>query len=139
MPNTSTLTHPEASPRRTKKSATVAPVVSETKVAGPETKRPAADSLGGLNGLIKASLGEISPYEDIPTDIPLDLIVPDANNPESRIDPTAHDIIELSESIKSVGQLTPLMVRRLSGRRFQIIFGHRRFTALQLADFKTAK
>lgn len=39
-------------------------------------------------------------------------------------------IIELSESIKAVGLLQPILVRP-KGERFEIVFGHRRFMAVQ--------
>ncbi|MBA7494476.1 Nucleoid occlusion protein [subsurface metagenome] len=39
-------------------------------------------------------------------------------------------IIELSESIKAMGQLQPILIRP-KGERYEIVYGHRRFMAVQ--------
>ena len=47
------------------------------------------------------------------------------------IDP--EKLLELSESIKAIGQLQPILVRP-KGKRYEIVYGHRRFLAAQLLD-----
>lgn len=55
-------------------------------------------------------------------------------HPKNRtIDPAGPDIKELAQSIAEHGQLDPMRVRPLSGGKYQIISGERRYHALVLA------
>jgi len=47
-----------------------------------------------------------------------------------RLDINPDTILELSESIKAIGLLQPILVRP-KGERYEIVFGHRRFLATQ--------
>lgn len=50
---------------------------------------------------------------------------------------TADEITELSESIKSMGILHPLLVRPLSDGRYEVVSGHQRKKAAERAGLKT--
>lgn len=57
-----------------------------------------------------------------------------APNPwQPREDPTAEDLQELRESVREHGILEPLLVRRLPDGSLQVLAGHRRLAAAQLA------
>lgn len=58
-------------------------------------------------------------------------IVPNLENPRKSI--SIDELNELASSIKAVGLLQPITVRPL-GEQFQIVCGHRRFKAAQMAD-----
>ena len=60
--------------------------------------------------------------------IPLDQVDQEFNNIRAGYDPK--NIEELAESIKRIGLLQPIIVRREDGR-YQIICGHRRFLAVK--------
>lgn len=75
------------------------------------------------------------------TMLAVDRLVESPTNPRS----TFRGLEDLAESIKKVGLLQPLMVRSLlsqdgstplSEERFEIVFGHRRFRAAQLAGMR---
>ena len=51
-------------------------------------------------------------------------------------DNTSEQIVSLSESIKKQGVLTPLIVRKIQGEKYDIISGHRRKRACMLANIK---
>jgi ParB family chromosome partitioning protein len=57
-------------------------------------------------------------------------------NPRTRIDQNA--LNELAENIKQKDILQPLLVRPLEDKRFEVVFGRRRFLAAQLAEQKAA-
>lgn len=63
--------------------------------------------------------------------IPVDMIEPNPYQPRMSFDPEALD--ELSESIKTLGLIQPITVRRKSEGRYQIISGERRFRACRQA------
>ena len=60
----------------------------------------------------------------------LEKIVPNPNQPRKTFD--EESIVELSQSIKQVGLIQPLIVRRLSNGTFELIAGERRLRALKL-------
>ena len=64
--------------------------------------------------------------------IPVDLIEPNPYQPRMSFDQEALE--ELAESIKTLGLIQPITVRRKSDGRYQIISGERRFRACRLAD-----
>ena len=59
--------------------------------------------------------------------IPVDMIEPNPYQPRMSFGPEALD--ELAESIRSLGLIQPITVRRVSEGRYQIISGERRFRA----------
>lgn len=66
--------------------------------------------------------------------VPLSSLVESPTNPRQ----TFHGLEDLAASIKSVGLLSPLMVRENPGdaERFEIVFGHRRFRAAKMAGLE---
>ena len=74
---------------------------------------------------------------DLVTEVPLAELHPFVNHPfEVRDD---EDMQKLVESIKENGVLTNLTVRRRAGGGYEIISGHRRFHAAQLAGLESIK
>jgi ParB family chromosome partitioning protein len=67
-------------------------------------------------------------------DIDLKLINPNPYQPRKKFDQSK--LVELSQSIKEYGILTPILVRKF-GDRYQIVAGERRFRAAQLSKLKT--
>ena len=67
----------------------------------------------------------------------LEKIVPNPNQPRKTFD--EESIVELSQSIKQVGLIQPLIVRRLSNGTFELIAGERRLRALKLLGEKKAR
>lgn len=65
--------------------------------------------------------------------IPVEKIEPNPFQPRATFDEDALE--ELAESIKTLGLIQPITVRRLSDQRYQIISGERRFRASKLAGF----
>lgn len=68
-------------------------------------------------------------------EIALDLIVPNPNQPRRTFDDAA--LAELAESIKQVGLIQPLIVRR-TRTGYQLVAGERRLRAMKLIGRKTA-
>lgn len=67
--------------------------------------------------------------------IPVDLIEPNPFQPRLSFDQSALE--ELTDSIRTLGLIQPITVRRISEGRFQIISGERRFKACRLAGMMT--
>ena len=63
--------------------------------------------------------------------IPVDMIEPNPYQPRMNFDQEALE--ELTDSIKTLGLIQPITVRTISGNRYQIISGERRFRACRLA------
>src|SRR5271156_2908419 len=68
-------------------------------------------------------------------DLPLSILTESKTNPRRIFDAAA--LNELAESIRSQGVLSPLLVRPLNERSFEIVAGARRYRAAQLADAAT--
>jgi ParB family chromosome partitioning protein len=68
--------------------------------------------------------------------LPLSLLTESQTNPRRIFDETALE--ELAESIRTHGILSPLLVRPLNERIFEIVAGARRYRAAQLAGVETA-
>lgn len=68
--------------------------------------------------------------------LPLSILTESQTNPRRIFDQAALE--ELAESIRTHGILSPLLVRPLSERGFEIVFGARRYRAAQLAGVETA-
>ncbi len=64
-------------------------------------------------------------------EIPVSAIVANRRQPRQAFDEDS--MAELAASIESVGLLQPVVVRRLSGERYELIMGERRWRACQLA------
>jgi len=68
-------------------------------------------------------------------DLPLSNLIESATNPRRIFDHEA--LKELAASIRSQGILSPLLVRPLTERSFEIVAGARRYRAAQLAEAET--
>ncbi|PLW83446.1 chromosome partitioning protein ParB [Kineobactrum sediminis] len=64
-------------------------------------------------------------------DLPVDLVQRGKYQPRRDIDPES--LQELAASIKAQGVMQPIVVRPISGRRYEIIAGERRWRAAQMA------
>ena len=69
------------------------------------------------------------------TEIPLEDITPNPFQPRLTFDEEA--LAELAESIRNVGVIQPVTLRRVDGGKYQIISGERRFRAAQAAALKS--
>lgn len=78
---------------------------------------------------LSALLGE-EVHPENPSEVSIDLIEPNSQQPRNRFDDAALD--ELARSITANGVVQPIVVRRSEGR-FQIIAGERRWRAAQRA------
>lgn len=67
--------------------------------------------------------------------IPVDMIEPNPFQPRMSFDQTALE--ELASSIRTLGLIQPITVRKLSDNRYQIISGERRYKACRLAGMTT--
>lgn len=65
--------------------------------------------------------------------IPLDMIEPNPYQPRMSFDSEA--LNELAESIRTLGLIQPITVRKIDDSRFQIISGERRYRACRLCGF----
>ncbi|MCF0176813.1 MAG: ParB/RepB/Spo0J family partition protein [Bacteroidales bacterium] len=88
--------------------------------------------VGYINKEIAGS-GPVRDTSDI-LRIPVDLIEPNPYQPRMTFDQEALD--ELAASIRTLGLIQPITVRRHQGGRYQIISGERRFRASRLAGLE---
>lgn len=92
----------------------------------------------GLDALLSGSIGTDESPAAIPEsdlrDIPVDLLQRGRYQP--RIDMREETLTELAESIKAQGVVQPIVVRPISGERYEIIAGERRWRASQLAGLQ---
>src|SRR5580765_1425173 len=68
--------------------------------------------------------------------IPMEWLEDSPTNPRKRID--EKKLLELAESIKVKGIYQPLLVRPREAKRFEVVFGRRRYLAAQRAEQKAA-
>lgn len=85
----------------------------------------------GLGALIEGANDDNKPEQAAINEIEISLI--EANPWQPRTDFDQERLEELSASIKNVGIIQPLTLRRLENGRYQIIAGERRFRASKLA------
>lgn len=83
-------------------------------------------------------LGSLISMDDVPArgssainDISLDQITPNPDQPRTTFDEAALE--ELATSIRELGIIQPLSLRKVSGNSYQIIAGERRYRAAKLA------
>lgn len=67
-------------------------------------------------------------------DIPIDRIIPNPNQPRTNFNETA--LQELAQSIKELGVIQPITVRKVQNK-FELISGERRYKASQIAGLQT--
>ena len=88
-------------------------------------------SLGrGLDALISTDTVKTGGSSSI-SEIPVSQIKANPNQPRREFDPEA--LQELSDSIKEIGIIQPITLRKMDDGTYQIIAGERRFRASQLA------
>ena len=80
----------------------------------------------------KASVNNRNEYQMIP----MEWLEDSPTNPRKRMDEAK--LNELAENIKEKGIYQPLLIRPLEEKRFQVVFGRRRFLAAQRAGIKAA-
>lgn len=99
---------------------------------------PGADSfrkpVGYVNKELVGTKGRQTNTADI-LRIPVDMIEPNPFQPRMSFDQTALD--ELADSIRTLGLIQPITVRRITDNRYQIISGERRYKACRLAGMGT--
>ena len=92
-------------------------------------------SLGrGLDALISTDAVKTEGSSSI-SEIAINLIKANPNQPRREFDPEA--LQELSDSIKEIGIIQPITLRKMDDGTYQIIAGERRFRASQLAGLTT--
>ena len=96
------------------------------------TKKPKGLGLG-LEALLGPKVRDTpaAPGDEAPTVLKLAQLQPGKYQPRTRMDEGS--LYELAESIKSQGIMQPVLVRPLTGGRYEIIAGERRFRAASLA------
>ncbi len=85
----------------------------------------------GLSALLSET--PTTPSEDL-KEIDIDLIEPNNVQPRTRFDET--QLEELAQSIKNNGVVQPILVRRTTGERYEIVAGERRWRAAQRAGLQ---
>jgi len=80
------------------------------------------------------------PHEEVSLDdslqyFPLDMIQPGKYQP--RVDMSEDSLDELADSIRAQGLVQPIVVRPISGGRYEIIAGERRWRASQIVGLET--
>jgi len=85
----------------------------------------------GLDALL--SEGETPEGERLLT-LPVSSLMPGRYQPRTRMDESA--LAELADSIKAQGLMQPILARSVSGGKYEIIAGERRWRASQLAGLK---
>ena len=99
---------------------------------------PNADALrkpvGYVNKEVVGTRGRQENTADI-LRIPVDMIEPNPYQPRMSFDQTALE--ELAASIRTLGLIQPVTVRRVTDNRYQIISGERRYKACRLAGMTT--
>lgn len=84
---------------------------------------------------VKVNVAPSSKPEADIVKVPIDLVEPNPYQPRMSFD--AEALEELAESIRALGLIQPITVRRKSDGKFQIISGERRFRASRLAGMDT--
>jgi ParB family transcriptional regulator, chromosome partitioning protein len=67
--------------------------------------------------------------------LPVELIAPNPNQPRRQFDEEA--LLALADSIRARGVIQPVLVRPLSGGRYELVAGERRWRAAQLAELES--
>jgi ParB family chromosome partitioning protein len=84
----------------------------------------------GLDALIDTSEVHTEGSSNL-NEVDIALIEPNPNQPRREFDPEA--LQELASSIRELGIIQPITLRKVNGQRYQIIAGERRWRASQLA------
>lgn len=87
----------------------------------------------GLSALLSETPSGTAANEEL-REVDIDLIEPNNVQPRTRFDET--QLEELAQSIKTNGVVQPILVRKTSGGRYQIVAGERRWRAAQRAGLQ---
>ncbi|WP_029888511.1 ParB/RepB/Spo0J family partition protein [Polycyclovorans algicola] len=98
-----------------------------------QKKRGLGRGLGSLLSDVSA-LGVAAEGDSGLADLPVAQLQPGAHQPRKHFDEAG--LAELADSIRARGIVQPLIVRPVSGGRFEIVAGERRFRAAQLVGLK---
>jgi ParB family chromosome partitioning protein len=90
----------------------------------------------GLDALLGGSAAAVAPEPGEPQgadlrEVPVDLLQPGKYQPRTDMHPESLE--ELASSIKAQGVVQPIVIRPISGDKYEIIAGERRWRAAQLA------
>ncbi len=96
-----------------------------------KTRQALGRGLSALIPTVPDPVVPASPSPVTPSELDVDLLQPNPNQPRTTIDEARLD--ELSRSIQASGVIQPIVVRRLSDDRFEIVAGERRWRAAQRA------
>lgn len=97
----------------------------------------------GLSALLKDPSNDISSVQDKNADkvigsiVELDIESIDINPFQPRTNFNEETLLELASSIKELGVIQPITVRKLEFNKFQLVSGERRFRASKLIGLKT--
>ena len=97
----------------------------------------------GLSALLKDPVDDIRSVADKNADklvgsiVEIDLMSIEVNPFQPRTYFNESDLKELADSIKELGVIQPITVRKLDGNRFQLVSGERRFRASKLIGSKS--
>jgi len=97
----------------------------------------------GLSALLKESSSDIQSAQDKNADklvgniVEIDLDAIDVNPFQPRSYFNEDALVELGSSIKELGVIQPITVRKLTGNKFQLVSGERRYRASKLIGNKT--
>ncbi|RPD98828.1 ParB/RepB/Spo0J family partition protein [Aureibaculum marinum] len=97
----------------------------------------------GLSALLKDPVDDIRSVKDKNADklvgniVEIDLVSIEVNPFQPRTYFNEDDLKELASSIKELGVIQPITVRKLDGQKFQLVSGERRFRASKLIGLKT--
>ncbi|SEG83094.1 chromosome segregation DNA-binding protein [Thermomonospora echinospora] len=96
---------------------------------------PPLGAPGGMAGGDGMATAQMEPVAGAHfAELPLDAITPNPRQPRSHFDEEALD--ELAESIRIVGLLQPVVVRRVTSERYELIMGERRWRASRRAGLE---
>jgi len=101
----------------------------------PPTTLPSASAAGDLAGFAPAAGQHAEPVAGAYfEEVPVAAITPNPRQPRQVFDEEA--LAELAESIRIVGLLQPVVVRKVEQGRYEIVMGERRWRACQLAELE---
>jgi ParB family chromosome partitioning protein len=90
----------------------------------------------GLSAILSSTTAEGTERRDPELrDVPVELIVPNPQQPRRRFDEEA--LVALADSLRERGVLQPVLLRPVTGGTYELIAGERRWRAAQLAGFET--
>lgn len=114
---------PTAAPEKARQEASAPPDVSR-ETSGPSAPQ-AAESPDGLASVEGAAFAEL----------PVKAITPNPRQPRQVFDEDA--LSELVHSLKEIGLLQPIVVRRTGPEQYELVMGERRWRAAQQAELET--